>query len=200
MSEAAVAAVIVNPFSTRFTRPGRLPPLDAAGRQLDIDTLLRALRTGGGDAAIVGPHGTGKTTLLLALAGRLAAVGGLAGLIRLHSPGDVPLLLRGLLGAAHGSTLCVDGWERLGLWGMALRMLARWRGCRLVVTSHRAPGLPILVRSEGNLPVLLALVARLPDHGGLIDKADIVAAHRRHGGNLRESLYELYDRFQCRCR
>ena len=60
--------------------------------------------------------------------------------------------------------------------------------------------LPILVRAEGTLPVLVALVNGVPDHGGLIAAADIAEAHRRHGGNLRESLYDLYDRFQARCR
>ena len=78
--------------------------------------------------------------------------------------------------------------------------LARWRGCGLLVTSHRPAMLPILVRAEGTLPVLVALVNGVPDHGGLIAAADIAEAHRRHGGNLRESLYDLYDRFQARCR
>jgi hypothetical protein len=31
-----------------------------------------------------------------------------------------------------------------------------------------------------------------------VDEADIAAAFRRHGGNLRESLYDLYDRVERR--
>jgi len=197
---SVVAVAVVNPFSTRYTRPGRLPPLDAAGRLLDIDALMTALRVTGGSAAIVGPHGTGKTTLLHALAERLEAAGCLAGVLRLRSPGDAVVLWRSIVRARHGSTLCVDSWECLGPWGRIVSVLARWRGCRLVVTSHRAPGLPILCRAEGTLPVLAALVTRVPDHGGLIGDADISEAYRRHGGNLRESLYDLYDRFQDRCR
>ena len=37
---AARESLQVNPFSTRFTRPGAVPPLDTAGRPLDIVALL----------------------------------------------------------------------------------------------------------------------------------------------------------------
>jgi hypothetical protein len=40
----------------------------------------------------------------------------------------------------------------------------------------------------------------LPDHGGLITGDDIDDACRRHAGNLREALYDLYDRFERRAR
>ena len=200
MSAPAPAAAMVNPFSTRFTRPGRLTPLGALGRPLDVAALVAALHAGGGSGAIVGPHGTGKTTLLLTLADRLDAAGSLAGLLRLRSPGDAAVMWRAISRARRGTTLCVDGWECLRPWGRIVSVLAWWRGCRLVVTSHREPGMPILVRAKGTLPILAALVTQVPDHGGLIEDADIADAHRRHGGNLRESLYDLYDRFQGRCR
>lgn len=200
MTAITAPNMIVNPFATRFTRPGRLVPLDATGRPLDVGVVVESLRAAGGRAAIVGPHGTGKTTLLLALADRLAAAGRLAGVVRVRSWLDAAGLWRRIIVTRHGATLCVDGWEQLGPLAWITAALARGRGCGLVVTSHREPGLPILVRSEGSLPLLAALVASVPSHGDLIRDADVADAHRRHGGNLRESLYDLYDRFESRCR
>jgi hypothetical protein len=66
------------------------------------------------------------------------------------------------------------------------------------VTSHRPTGLPLLRECETTSDLLRAIVARLPDRGGPVDEADIAAAFRRHGGNLRESLYDLYDRVERR--
>jgi len=56
------------------------------------------------------------------------------------------------------------------------------------------------MRCETSARLFAALVERLPDHGGRIDAADVADAFARHGGNLRESLYDLYDRFECRIR
>ena len=47
---------------------------------------------------------------------------------------------------------------------------------------------------------MAAIVDRLPSHRGLIDPQDVVDAHRRHDGDLREALYDLYDRFERRSR
>ena len=52
----------------------------------------------------------------------------------------------------------------------------------------------------GSFRLLRAIVAALPDHGGLIQDEDLTAAFARHGGNLRESLSDLYDRFEERAR
>jgi len=54
-----------NPFATRFTRPGQLPPFDAAGKRIDLDALL-ALAGRIRRAVIIGPHGSGESTLLAA--------------------------------------------------------------------------------------------------------------------------------------
>jgi hypothetical protein len=56
--------------------------------------------------------------------------------------------------------------------------------------------MPVVLRCSTSAGLLAAIVARLPDHGGRIADADVVAAFARHGGDLRESLYDLYDRFE----
>jgi hypothetical protein len=185
-----------NPFATRFTRPGRVVPLDADGRPLDLDTLLDRLQALAGRAAIEGPHGSGKTSLLAALAAHLERRGGAALLIRAGGSAEAGGLLRCLARTPAGTVVCVDGWERLA-WPVAAaaRWLAARRGCGLVVTAHRATGLPLLHRCRPTAAVLARIVAQLPDHGGTIGDDDLADAFARHAGDLREALYDLYDRF-----
>jgi hypothetical protein len=98
-------------------------------------------------------------------------------------------------------TACLDGWEQIGgASRLGVRLLARLRGCLLLVTSHRPTGLPLELPTASSLQLLEAIVTALPDHGGLIEPADLAEAFARHRGNLRESLADLYDRFESRAR
>jgi len=200
-----MVTMVSNPFSTRFTRPGRIEPLDDAGRRVDVDELLERLHGLGGTAAIVGPHGSGKSTLLAHLAEAIERRGGRSLRIRLHSWRDSLAAWRAIRQSAAGDTLCIDSWECIGpATCILLRLTARLSGCGLLVTSHRATGMPELTRCGASASLLGAIVRSLPDHAGwyetLIYEADIEAAFANHGGNLRESLYELYDRFESRRR
>lgn len=188
-----------NPFTTRFIRPGSLAPRDAEGAPLDVAALLDRLTILGGSAAIEGPHGSGKTTLLVAVADALAATGRLAGMVRLRTWSDGIRAVRLIFRAAAGTTVLIDSWERMGPVASRVALwTARRRGCGLLVTSHRHTGLPVLVQGRTSVALLRRLVAALPDHGGLIVADDIAAAHAAHGGNLREALLDLYDRFERR--
>jgi len=189
-----------NPFATRHTRPGRLAPRDSAGDLLDLAVLAaRARRLG--VAALVGPHGSGKSNLLGALARRLAADGLPVETIRIRVPSDGLHLLGLVRRAPRGATLCVDGWECLGRVGAALvRWSAATRRVGLLVTCHRPFGVPTLARCETTPALLTRLVADLPDHGGLVADADIAAAFEARRGDVREALYDLYDRFERRAR
>jgi hypothetical protein len=191
----------LNPFTTRYTRPGAVPPLDLQGGPLDVAAVLAMLDRHPA-LAIVGPHGTGKSTLLAAIAGQLEAAGSPTVLHRLNRRRDAIEALRAIVPAPRGTTFLIDGWERIGpLSGRLARLAAHLRGCRLVVTSHRPPpGLPTAVTTAGTLPLLAAIVARLPPHADLISSADLADAFARHRGNLRDSLADLYDRFEARAR
>ena len=193
--------MVSNPFSTRYTRPGSIAPLDAAGRPVDVGALLDRLQRLGGTAAIVGPHGSGKSTLLTHLAAALEQHGRRAPRVRLHSYADAPMVWMAIRQAGPDDTICIDSWECTGwLVGGLLRMVARATGRRLLVTSHRAVGFPVLARCTTTPVLLHSIVESLPNHGvwfgSLIRVADIREAFANHGGNLRESLYELYDRFE----
>jgi hypothetical protein len=60
--------------------------------------------------------------------------------------------------------------------------------------------MPTAVATAGTLPLLTAIVARLPANAGLITPADLADAFARHRGNLRDALADLYDRFEHRAR
>lgn len=188
------AEPVGNPFSTRYVRPGRLPPLDAEGRPIDIAMLCETLAVLGGSAAVVGPHGSGKTTLLVWLANALEAGGSRIERVRFRGLRDVVSLARAIWRTAEGGTVCVDCWERLGWPGNGLaRLAARLFGARLLVTAHRVGPLPTLCTCATSAKLLEAIVARLPIDSPLLP-GDVDEAFRRARGDVREALFLLYDR------
>lgn len=184
-----------NPFATRFTRPGAIPPLDRHGRPVDVAALIARLQPLGA-AAIVGPHGHGKTTLLVAIAVALASGGHTVKLLRARRRADAFSAFAAIAMAPARAVMCIDGWESLGSCRWPLRQAARLLGRLLIVTSHGPAGLPALWTCGTTEDLLRAIIARLPDHGGRIAADDVATAFRRHGGNLRESLSHLYDRYE----
>lgn len=190
-----------NPFATRFTRPGALAPLDADGHPLDLDALLDRLGSLGGSGSIEGLHGRGKTTTLLALADRAERRGLAVTVRRVRSVRDLADLLRGLMRMPTGGTLFIDGWESLGwLPCRLIRLIAVLRSCRLVVTSHGPAGLPLLLSCCTSPRLLSMILAQLPTATPAIQDRDVGEVFLRHGGNLRDALYDLYDRFEWRTR
>jgi hypothetical protein len=192
-----------NPFATRFTRPGRIAPLDAAGRPVDLSALLDRLDAVGGRAAIEGSHGSGKSTLLTRLHDLAAARGGLSVLHRLGAGPwrDAAVAITAVLWASPAGLVFLDSWERLGPFARwATRLAARRRGCRLVVTSHGPAGLPVLTRCQPSVDMLLAIVRELPEAaswlGPVVGDHDIREAFARHAPNIREALFDLYDLFE----
>jgi hypothetical protein len=146
-------------------------------------------------AALVGPDGSGKTTLLEELGARLA-VRGFAlrrATLRRGERRLAPAAERALLaGLTPRDLLLVDGADALGL--LAWRRVAR-RSCAaggLLITSHR-PGLLPTLREHATTPELLAdLIAELLG-AGVPPPVSPRQLFRRHGGNLRDALGELYD-------
>jgi hypothetical protein len=194
---------VVNPFATRFTQPGQIVPVDADGRPVDLAALLDRLDSLGGSAAIAGPHGSGKSTVLARVRARAAARGQPTVTRRLGGGSwrDAATALNTVLGAAAGSMVCLDSWERLGsLTRWATRLVARHRRCRLVVTTHRPAGLPVLIHQAPTVATLRSIVQQLPDAttwlGTVIHEADLVEAFARHAPDLREALFHLYDLFE----
>jgi hypothetical protein len=151
--------------------------------------------------AIEGPHGHGKSTLLHALLAEAAGAGRPTSCLRVGSRGWVRRALSAIGLAQPGAVVGIDGWERLpATIARVLIMTATCRRATILATTHGPTRMPVLMRCETSPQVLAALVALLPTHGGRIGGADIEEAFHVHGGNIREALYDLYDRFERRSR
>lgn len=190
-----------NPFATRYTRPGALPPLDNLGHILDVAAMIPVLPAAGRIAAIVGPHGHGKSTLLAAIVRQSSALGRRVVCIGVDGPAAAVAAVAAIARVPPGSLVCIDGWDRMRCGtSWAARVLATRRGCGMLVTTHTDAGLPVLARCESSPAILAKLIGLLPDHGGRITPTDVDEAFLRHAGDVRESLFELYDRFENRVR
>jgi hypothetical protein len=190
---------MTNPFSTCRTRPGALPFLFRAGE--DAETLIVRLRGNGWRGQIIGPHGTGKSALLAALVPASERAGQRTLWITLHDgQRRLPPEARRQLQLSAPTLLVVDGYEQLGRWSrFRLSRLCRRRGLGLLVTAHKSAGLPELYRTAADAESLARIVAQLlagePCPWNSSDLAERLACH---GGNLRETLFELYDLYEQR--
>ena len=193
-----------NPFATRFTRPDAMPFLFPEG--VDADTLLARLRHFNWRAAIVGPHGVGKSTLLYTLIPMIEQAGREVRYVALHD-GERRLPPEVFRHCSHDRPvqLVVDGYEQLAPWRRwALRSWTVWHRVGLLVTAHRGegrwPGLPILWRMEPDCVTAQRVVDYLQrDTDALIRPDDIDAALSRSQGDLREALMRLFDVHERRC-
>ena len=169
-----------NPF--RVDRVTTLPyvGLDAAAL---ADRFLRL-----GRAAIVGPHGVGKSTLMRSI-GEMLCDRGLE-VVSIVLPGSAArdervAMLRAIEQSAADSAVLLDGYEQLS-WIEARHV----RRCpRLLVTAHRRTLLRPLVTLRPSLDMWQAVLREL----GVAMSPREIAAFRRHHGDVREALMTLFD-------
>jgi hypothetical protein len=177
-----------NPLATHRVLAIRYRPLDMTWTQ-----LLDRLRELNYRAAIVGPKGTGKTTLIEDLANRLAARGLAPRLI--HLTAEHHVIPRTLLDdLAPEAIVLVDGAEQLS-WARWIALKLKTRRARgLIVTMHRPGRLPPLLHTATTPKLLNEIAAELltdrAPHRERIDELFIC-----HHGNIRDALRELYDHF-----
>ena len=144
--------------------------------------------------AIVGPHGSGKTTLLEQLAPRLIARGFTPQLCRIQAASTLAekaAVFTRVRAMRAPDFLLLDGAEQfttregLSLYSSASKLA----GC--VITVHRTSRLPTLLEMHPSPALLAELAAELT--GEPLGDAEAAARYKRHAGNLRECLRELYD-------
>jgi hypothetical protein len=152
---------------------------------LSWDDLLDRLAACRWRAALVGPHGHGKTTLLEELASRLTAFRIVAIALRTDRR---RLDWRRLRSLKPDDFVLLDGADLLGpLSWLRVRWCCRRVG-GLVITSHRPGLLPTLLECETTPDLLAEIVRELAG-----ESAQVEELFARHRGNLRTALREMYD-------
>lgn len=224
MNEHRGATFPDNPFSSRRVRPGALPFL-FAGKD-SVGKLVGRLRENGWWGQIVGPHGSGKSTLLAMLLPAIEQAGQSVLRIELHdrcwrlpdSRGDCPdfggdcpnfrAAKMGLFPSVNQAgrkisavSIC-DGFQQLGRWQrFRLKRFCRRARLGLLVTAHLPVGLPDLCHTATSLPLARQIVEQLQrDYRAYVTEADVAEHFSRRGGDLRETLFDLYDLYEARRR
>jgi len=199
VSGFALRTAADNPFSTRCVRPGAVPFLFPDDE--DVQRLVGRLRERGWWGAVLGPHGSGKSALLATLVEALKRLPRRVLRVELHDrERRLPDHARRTLARDPPEQLVVDGYEQLGrLARWRLRRTCRRRGLGLLVSAHRPVGLPELYRTRVDLDLARRLVEHLQaGYEPHVAGDDVVVAHGRHGDNLRELLFALYDLYESR--
>lgn len=207
--------LISNPFATRFVAPGRIPWMQTS------DTTLQSLSHKflvelGSRGAIIGLHGTGKTTILTHL---LPLLGG----VRYRHSIDQPLqidespeanLVWLQLRAKHqpwrtvqdsrahwgrGRILVLDGFEQLNRIARYCVIAAtQFRKTGLLVTAHDTVPLPTLHKTQMDVETAAEVIRHV--HPTWLEDArqsfELRRLLQRHNLNLREVMMEMYDAFE----
>ncbi len=187
-----VAAAIHRPADNPFASH-RIEGLVYRQDGTALQDLGQRLEGFGGRFAIVGPEGSGKTTLLEEIAGNL---GPPRTMVRI--PGSCPHPWRTVRTqlprpVTPRHAILVDGSEQLGAVGWRRLLHATRRARCLIVTLHRPGRLPTLIECSTDASLLRDLVEELAPADAANLESGLEDLYRRHGGNIRLCLRELYD-------
>ena len=188
-----------NPFTTRAVRPGAIAYRFPQGHQ--ASDLIEVLRQNAWRGEIVGPHGSGKSTLVETLIPLLRDAGRVIQQFTLRA-GESRLPIAGTVLQTWGpeTQVVIDGYEQLGGWTrMLLNRVVSGRSCGLLITTHEPTGLPLLWKTSTCLETVQTVVRdiqnceprRVTDH-------DVELSFHKHEGNVREVFFELHDLYEQR--
>jgi hypothetical protein len=178
-----------NPFRTDRVLTIRYRMIDGS-----FPGMMDRLAELGYRGAIIGPKGAGKTTLLEDLEPALTALDFNITRLRLDDlqRSFPPAFLENFFdGLSARDFVLFDGAERLSrlAWLRFKRKTKKAGG--LIVTSHRAGLLPTLKECRTTPEVLAEILEKLA--GTPPAEKEVLLLYKRHKGNLREALREMYD-------
>lgn len=179
-----------NPFATKYIKPGAIPFLFDQDELLD--SVLSKFEQHKCVGQIVGPHGSGKSTLVCTM----EDYGWMFDNVRrvtIRGPKDVKAIGE-LEGELSQTLMVVDGLERLSwLHRWLLVRFLKLKAAGLLVTTHKIiRGLPVIFQTTPSYESFRRLVAQLQPED-LLDEAIISACYQHHAPDVREALMELYD-------
>ncbi len=188
-----------NPFSTKCIRPGAIGFLFLNGER--ANDLIERLRDAAWRGQIIGDHGSGKSTLIAALADPLKRAGRRTWTIRLRD--GQRGLPRGWASAAEragANMIVIDGYEQLSRWSRWLiAVRCRRHDWAVLVTAHRDVGFPTIFCTRASVEVAQAVVARLvPSGDETISRQTVTERFLAADGDVREMLFALYDEYELR--
>lgn len=161
-----------------------------------LEDLLDRLKQLDYRGAIVGPKGTGKTTLLEDLEPALAAIGFNVVRLRLDDrTRSFPrvFLKRFFSELSKRDVILFDGAEQMSWLEWRRFKLRSTRAVGLVITSHHRGMLPTLRECATSPELLDEIITELLGGAPAAIRDAIVDLHRKHNGNLRDALREMYD-------
>jgi energy-coupling factor transporter ATP-binding protein EcfA2 len=191
-----------NPFSTKYFQPGAIE-YEFFGKEY-WDSFTRSCRNSHGCSLIVGPHGTGKSTLLMTLKKRLenAEADISVTSLFLHDNGrSAQDFVRSLPSWKRADMLLLDGFEQLSL--MRRFQVVAYACCYrkpVIATSHRPfPGCKVIWRTYVDQNTEQWVIQRLLGERDSTSVESALASQEwkesrtKHKQNLRESLFDMYD-------
>lgn len=188
-------SIPTNPFSARHLRPATLPFVFEEGQSLD--QLVQTLWSQRGWGQIVGPHGSGKSTLIRQLIDRLADTVPIRYARITSQRRSLPAPLSSWLRSPPGTQYVIDGLEQLPAWQRGLLgMSLRRSRCGLLVTTHRDLGWEVLFQTRVTMNIARQVANQLLAAEASVHEVPYGLLRRlldQHDGNLREVLFSLYD-------
>jgi len=159
-----------------------------------LEKLLEKLVKLNYRAAITGAHGRGKSTLLYQLAIALKARGWSTHILKLDSSNRnfEREVWRRLPAFNSHDFILLDGAEQLAMWRWNRFLNLTKSAGGVLITSHRNYLLPTLWECRSSPQLLHALIIYL-DSTHDENEAPTEALFKKHRGNLRNALRELYD-------
>lgn len=178
-----------NPFKVDRVSAIRYRPL-----QTTFDEIMDRLDTMDYRAAIVGPEGGGKTTLLEDLQHALERRGRRTRMVFVNDTSPLDRSSRAQLFARlrPDEIVLLDGADAIGyaMWfSLRRRILSQAAG--LIITAHRPGRLPTLIRCTTTPELLANIVHDLLPQGA--SDEDLQQLYHHHQGNIRNCLRTLYD-------
>jgi len=182
-----------NPFLSRCVTsvPYFFPP----GTQENMLSLLaERFEQNGRVGQIIGPHGTGKSTLLEALSQQLK--GPVIKIVLRDRQRRLPPDFTG--DHDKNCVVIIDGYEQFSVYS---RLWLWWKrrqfGFGFLITAHRPIfGWPVLYETAPNRETYKRILQTLLKNEVEMDSQMLDSLFTKHQGNLREIFLELYDQWE----